>query len=36
MRCIFCSAEDTQVRDSRPSEDGMSIRRRRLCLSLYP
>jgi transcriptional repressor NrdR len=31
MRCPFCSAEDTQVKDSRPSEDGLSIRRRRCC-----
>jgi transcriptional repressor NrdR len=31
MRCPFCSFEDTQVKDSRPSEDGSSIRRRRYC-----
>ena len=31
MRCPFCSEEDTQVKDSRASEDGSSIRRRRLC-----
>lgn len=31
MRCPFCSHDDTQVKDSRPSEDGSSIRRRRLC-----
>jgi transcriptional repressor NrdR len=31
MRCIFCNTEDTQVRNSRPSDDGMSIRRRRWC-----
>jgi transcriptional repressor NrdR len=31
MRCPFCSFEDTQVKDSRPSEDGTSIRRRRYC-----
>lgn len=31
MRCPFCSNEDTQVKDSRPSEDGSSIRRRRFC-----
>jgi transcriptional repressor NrdR len=31
MRCPFCNAEDTQVKDSRPSEDGLSIRRRRSC-----
>ena len=31
MRCPFCSNEDTQVKDSRPSEDGAAIRRRRHC-----
>ena len=31
MRCPFCSEEDTQVKDSRASDDGSSIRRRRLC-----
>ena len=31
MRCPFCGNEDTQVKDSRPSEDGSSIRRRRSC-----
>lgn len=31
MRCPFCAHEETQVKDSRPSEDGMSIRRRRYC-----
>ena len=31
MRCPFCGNEDTQVKDSRPSEDGSSIRRRRQC-----
>ncbi len=31
MRCPFCGAEDTQVKDSRPSEDGNAIRRRRFC-----
>lgn len=31
MRCPFCSFSDTQVKDSRPSEDGSSIRRRRYC-----
>jgi transcriptional repressor NrdR len=31
MRCPFCGAEDTQVKDSRPAEDGASIRRRRAC-----
>ncbi|HQS83428.1 MAG: transcriptional regulator NrdR [Alphaproteobacteria bacterium 16-39-46] len=31
MRCPFCGFEDTQVKDSRPTEDGMSIKRRRFC-----
>jgi transcriptional repressor NrdR len=31
MRCPFCGNEDTQVKDSRPSEDGSAIRRRRYC-----
>lgn len=31
MRCPFCGNTDTQVKDSRPSEDGMTIRRRRYC-----
>lgn len=31
MRCPFCSHHDTQVKDSRPSEDGSTIRRRRFC-----
>jgi len=31
MRCPFCAHEDTQVKDSRPSDDGMAIRRRRVC-----
>lgn len=31
MRCPFCGAEDTQVKDSRPAEDGAAIRRRRSC-----
>jgi transcriptional repressor NrdR len=33
MRCPFCGSEDTQVKDSRPVEDGTSIRRRRQCAS---
>lgn len=33
MRCPFCACEDSQVKDSRPSEDGASIRRRRQCNS---
>ena len=31
MICPFCGNEDTQVKDSRPAEDGAAIRRRRLC-----
>jgi len=33
MRCPFCAHEDTQVKDSRPTEDNTSIRRRRQCNS---
>ena len=33
MRCPFCSFEDTQVKDSRPSQDQSAIRRRRSCSS---
>ena len=31
MRCPFCGNEDTQVKDSRPTEDAAAIRRRRHC-----
>lgn len=31
MRCPFCGHEDSQVKDSRPTEDSASIRRRRSC-----
>ena len=31
MRCPFCGHEDTQVKDSRPTEDNTAIRRRRFC-----
>ena len=31
MRCPFCQNEDTQVKDSRPTDDKPSIRRRRFC-----
>ena len=31
MRCPFCGHEDSQVKDSRPTEDGAAIRRRRQC-----
>ncbi|AOG49543.1 transcriptional regulator NrdR [Brucella melitensis] len=31
MRCPYCQSEDTQVKDSRPTEDGAVIRRRRVC-----
>ena len=33
MRCPFCGADDSQVKDSRPSDDGGVIRRRRACPS---
>jgi transcriptional repressor NrdR len=33
MRCPFCGGEDTQVKDSRPAEEGGAIRRRRACPS---
>ncbi len=33
MKCPFCSNNDTQVTDSRVSEDGFTIRRRRRCLA---
>jgi transcriptional repressor NrdR len=31
MRCPYCGGPDTQVKDSRPTEDASSIRRRRIC-----
>ncbi len=31
MRCPFCGHNDTQVKDSRPTEENATIRRRRLC-----
>ena len=31
MKCPFCGNQDTQVKDSRPSDDGAAIRRRRAC-----
>ncbi len=31
MRCPYCAEADSQVKDSRPTEDGASIRRRRQC-----
>ena len=31
MKCPFCGHADTQVKDSRPSDDGAAIRRRRSC-----
>jgi transcriptional repressor NrdR len=33
VRCPFCGELESQVKDSRPSEDGAAIRRRRLCPS---
>lgn len=31
MRCPYCASDDTQVKDSRPTEDSAAIRRRRVC-----
>src|SRR6188768_2529272 len=31
MRCPFCGNDDSQVKDSRPTEDSAAIRRRRQC-----
>jgi transcriptional repressor NrdR len=31
MRCPFCGRDDTQVKDSRPTEENAAIRRRRVC-----
>ncbi|MGE0628189.1 MAG: transcriptional regulator NrdR [Hyphomicrobiaceae bacterium] len=31
MRCPFCASDDTQVKDSRPTEENAAIRRRRVC-----
>ncbi|PLW76717.1 transcriptional regulator NrdR [Cohaesibacter celericrescens] len=31
MRCPYCGCDDTQVKDSRPTEDNTAIRRRRVC-----
>jgi transcriptional repressor NrdR len=33
MRCPFCAHDDSQVKDSRPTEDNTAIRRRRQCES---
>ena len=33
MRCPYCGHDDTQVKDSRPTEDSSAIRRRRICPS---
>ena len=32
MRCPFCGSDETQVKDSRPTEDSTAIRRRRHCI----
>jgi len=32
MRCPYCGADETQVKDSRPTEDSAAIRRRRVCV----
>ncbi len=31
MRCPFCASDETQVKDSRPTEENTAIRRRRVC-----
>jgi transcriptional repressor NrdR len=31
MQCPYCGSADTQVKDSRPADDGSAIRRRRVC-----
>lgn len=31
MKCPFCASDDTQVKDSRPTEENSAIRRRRAC-----
>ncbi|MEP7239889.1 MAG: transcriptional regulator NrdR, partial [Devosia sp.] len=31
MRCPYCGNDDTQVKDSRPTDDSSAIRRRRIC-----
>ncbi|HPY95381.1 MAG TPA: transcriptional regulator NrdR, partial [Clostridia bacterium] len=33
MKCQFCHSEDSRVVDSRPTDDGASIRRRRECIA---
>jgi transcriptional repressor NrdR len=33
MNCPFCGQDDTQVKDSRPTDDGSAIRRRRFCVA---
>src|SRR5947208_12762733 len=35
MRCPGCGSLDTQVKDSRPTEDSSAIRRRRVCLACH-
>ena len=35
MRCPSCQSLDTQVKDSRPTEDSAAIRRRRVCLTCH-
>jgi len=35
MRCPNCASLDTQVKDSRPTEDSSAIRRRRVCLACH-
>ena len=36
MRCPFCGNEDSQVKDSRPTDDNAAIRRRRFCPAWAP
>ena len=33
MKCPFCGQDESQVKDSRPAEDGSAVRRRRQCLN---
>ncbi len=35
MKCPYCTSPDSKVVDSRPSDDGLSIRRRRTCLGCH-
>lgn len=35
MKCMYCNCSESKVIDSRPTEDGLSIRRRRECISCH-